>query len=128
MADKFRHKPPKWEEPEMTDYEADSPDPDDEDRVQENIGCLPTATPCNPNCAPPCSPSSCYPACNPQCRPACNPTCNPACRPTCNPTTCFPVCRPRFCQPRYCYPSCQPTCNPNTCYPKPNCKPQCLQR
>lgn len=111
------------------DYIEDAGEADD--RLQGNIGCYPTSPPCNPSCRPNCHPAcrpncnpSCRPNCNPACRPNCNPTCKPACQPTCQPVNCFPVCRPRFCQPRYCYPACRPACNPGNCYPKPGCNPQ----
>ncbi|MEG6584201.1 hypothetical protein [Dendrosporobacter sp. 1207_IL3150] len=120
MSDNSNLKPPKWEAPEisackfdeMADADAEYSNVDD----RKGIGCLPTATPCNPNCAPACQPSQC------------NPSCSPRCRPACNPTTCYPICRPRFCQPRYCFPACRPACNPSTCYPNTTCPPYCSPR
>ena len=123
MSEDFKR--PKWEEPEMMDWEDEWED----DRVTyTTTGCFPStgkacSPQCNPNfvvCSPRCRPK-CNPSCRPTCHPTCNPTCSPTCRPRCNPS-CYPTCSPRNCFPYGCRPRCRPFCSPTACYP--SCRPR----
>lgn len=89
-----KYKSPKWEAPEMEDWDSDFEEEEFDERVTGNIGCRPSWSPCRPT-----QPIGCRPTWSP-----------------CRPRYCYPrYCYPRQCRPRYCRPR---QCNPQSCYPR----------
>lgn len=132
MSDEEQFNRPKWNPPELVDSNDNWVETDDD----RQVGCLPTGTPCHPNCHPRlCHPGACHPHmhCYPMqsCYPlqVCYPsqTCMPTqgCPPTqvCYPSqTCYPIqaCPPsQSCNPRFCRPRCHPSIMTNTTTPTP---------